>query len=159
MMALTLGLVVTMLAGCDAEDDTSDDDLVAAGAEVDGDGSGGDLDDDAAQDDGGSDDGANPAAPAADGDGNGDVLREACAEYGMAQACASGGTRFCDEFDEVLAWGDCLGTIECRLGDTTECDLDTLSASSCMLYGGAPTWVEIECEAPIPPAPAPAGLD
>jgi hypothetical protein len=140
LFACCLLLTLPLGAGCDSEDgdDLGDDDAIESGA----------GDEDSAEE-------ATTGDDSGDGDGDGDESGssgdapapsvEPCEEYSAAQACATGGTRYCDYFEGALGWGACVSRGECQLGESRDCGLDTGISIGCGLEAGVPAWDELAC--------------
>ncbi len=147
-MSRTFALLLAFalpLAACDGDDEMGDDGVIETAddaAETDGE----DAEDaeDAEGDTAAGDEGGGTTGD--DNAGMSEPALEACAEYGVAQACPAGGTRYCDDFDGELAWGECVSKAICRFGETRSCGLaDDAVAMGCTLEAGVPTWDETGC--------------
>lgn len=131
------------LGACDAEDDMGDDGAIetADGQDTDGED---EIEEEDAEGDTAADDNGGTT-----GDDNAAVMEpqlDPCEEYGTAQACPSGGTRYCDDFDGELAWGECVSKAVCVFGETRACGLsDDDVAMGCTLEAGVPMWDEDGC--------------
>ena len=147
-MSRTFALLLAFalpLAACDADDETGDDGVIETADDAGGtDGEDAVDDEDAAGDTAAGDEGAGTT-----GDDNAGMTEPAldlCDEYGAAQACPTGGTRYCDDFDGELAWGECVSKAVCQFGDTRSCGLSDSGVSmGCTLDAGVPTWDEAGC--------------